>query len=270
MNHSSLQKFEYNGQVIEQRGDGFVNGTAMCQANGVLIGGWLRLKQTESYIEALASDMQISITELTDIKQGGDSRQQGTWIHPLLALNLGRWISDPFAIWCDRHIKTLIETGSTSLNVHNTDPMPTLSVACGALDLIFANVPIKPELVAGLKLNATQTLLPSIATLLEPSRQLLINTTAQEHELLTPTEIGKRLGLSAIAVNKKLIDMGFQTKNERVSRKEPSYLPTEKGKEFSTLTLASGKGKDNSTFQQLRWYDSIVAFLEPTEFVVVA
>jgi hypothetical protein len=107
----------YNGQQINKRdSDGYVNGTDMCKFNGVLISDWLRLSKTESYIASLASDMGIPISDLMDIRKGGDSGQQGTWLHPLLALNLGRWISDPFAIWCDRHIKVLMETGSTSLS----------------------------------------------------------------------------------------------------------------------------------------------------------
>ena len=115
----------YNGQQINRRdSDGYVNGTEMCQANGVLISGWLRLKKTESYIASLASDMQIDISQLTDVRKGNTEKfGQGTWLHPLLALNLGRWISPQFAIWCDRHIKVLLETGSTAL----AEPQPEIS-----------------------------------------------------------------------------------------------------------------------------------------------
>ena len=105
----------YQNHKIEQRQDGYVNGTAMCKANNVLIGNWLQLKQTKAYITHLSADIGIPISKLIETRKGGDSSKQGTWLYPLLALNLGRWISQKFAIWCDRHIKTLIETGHTEI-----------------------------------------------------------------------------------------------------------------------------------------------------------
>ena len=130
------------------------------------------------------------------------------------------------------------------------------------LDDIFKNVPIKPELVAGLKLNAAKEIAPSMASILEPSRQLLIVNTAQEHALLTPTQIGERIGLSGQAVNKLLIEKGLQVKNEnRSSKKEPSYLPTVKGSDFADLTLATA-ATNSGTFQQLRWYESVIAAIQ--------
>ena len=105
----------WQGTEINQREDNYVNGTHMAKANNVLIGDWLRLKETDAYIQALSIDMQIPISDLKVVVKGGDSTKQGTWLHPLLALNFGRWISPSFAIWCDKHIKTLMETGTTSL-----------------------------------------------------------------------------------------------------------------------------------------------------------
>jgi hypothetical protein len=107
---------QYQEFAIEQRQkDGYVNGTAMAKANNVRIGHWLENAKTKSYTQALAVDVGYPASKLIEIRKGGDSTNQGTWLHPLLALHFGRWISDPFAIWCDRHIKILIETGETKL-----------------------------------------------------------------------------------------------------------------------------------------------------------
>jgi hypothetical protein len=115
----------YHDCPIEQRqDDGYVNGTAMCKANRVLIGHWLCLKQTKAYIVQLSIEIGIPILKLTETRKGGDSSKQGTWLHPLLALNLGRWISPKFAIWCDRHIKVLIETGQTAI-AESTESIPS-------------------------------------------------------------------------------------------------------------------------------------------------
>jgi hypothetical protein len=43
---------------------------------------------------------------------GGDA---GTWGHPLVAIEVARWINPRFGVWCNQHIKRLIETGSTTL-----------------------------------------------------------------------------------------------------------------------------------------------------------
>lgn len=115
----------YCDHPIEQRQtDGYVNGTAMCKANNVLINNWLHLKQTKAYIVQLSIETEIPVSKLTEVRKGGDSSKQGTWLHSLLALNLGRWISPKFAIWCDRHIKVLIETGQTAI-AEPSDPTPS-------------------------------------------------------------------------------------------------------------------------------------------------
>jgi hypothetical protein len=105
----------YNGYDIEQRPDGYVNGTAMCLANDKKITDWLRSSFIDEYISALALETGIPARSLYVKVSEGFPAKTAYWLHPLLALNLGRWISPMFAIWCDKHIKTLLETGSTQL-----------------------------------------------------------------------------------------------------------------------------------------------------------
>lgn len=115
---NSLQNFDYNGQLIQRREDGFVNLTQMCQANGKRIDNWLRLKQTQDYIEALVQSL---TSEVLDSGRGGD--HSGTWAHPSLAINLARWISPQFAVWCDAHIFNLMASGQTSLAIDPVQEM---------------------------------------------------------------------------------------------------------------------------------------------------
>lgn len=169
----------------------------------------------------------------------------------------------PFRLWVTQEVLPSIRKhGKYELAAEEKRSLPIdeqVKISHGVIDSIFSNVPIKPELVAGIKLNVAQKLLPELAGVLEESRNLLAINTAQQYELLTPTEIGERLGLSAIKVNKLLIEKGFQEKNvNRKSRKEAPYLPTGKGLEFSELTLSTGKGNDTTSYQQLRWYSSIL------------
>ena len=168
----------------------------------------------------------------------------------------------PFKKWLfEEVLPTIRATGKYEVAPQQEKELPPDQIL-GLIDHIFKNVPIRPELVAGVKLNAAKKLAPTAALALEESRQLLITNTAQAHELLTATEIGKELGLSGQAVNKLLIQKGLQVKNEnRKSQKEPAYLPTVQGSEFADLTLATA-ATNSGTFQQLRWYKSVIAALQ--------
>jgi hypothetical protein len=110
-----------NNNIAQRESDGYVNLTQMCKASGKKVNDFFRLKETKSYIRQLSIDTGIPVSEIFSIKKGGDV-QQGTWGHPLLALNLARWISAEFAVWCDSHIFVLMTTGKTDLGI---DPLQT-------------------------------------------------------------------------------------------------------------------------------------------------
>ncbi|MFN9658406.1 MAG: KilA-N domain-containing protein, partial [Dolichospermum sp.] len=106
---NNLAVFDYNGQTISRRQNGFINLTQMCQANGKRLDNWTRLKQTQDYIRILANSLTSEVVYSEEGVNGG------TWGHPSLAINLARWISPEFAVWCDGHIFNLMSTGSTAI-----------------------------------------------------------------------------------------------------------------------------------------------------------
>lgn len=57
--------------------------------------------------------MQIPISELIQVVKGGNG-SQGTWMHEDVALEFARWLNPAFAIWCNRHIKELLQHGMTA------------------------------------------------------------------------------------------------------------------------------------------------------------
>ena len=116
----TMSNLLYNGQEINQRADGYVNATQMAKANGKLVANYLQLSSTNAYIEALSHDIGIPISQLLIVKKGGLS-EQGTWMHPLVAIAFAQWISPEFHVWCNMHIKTLMETGTTTI----VEPEPT-------------------------------------------------------------------------------------------------------------------------------------------------
>lgn len=124
---SSLTVFNYNGSVISRREDGFINLTQMCQANGKRIDHWKELKATQSYINELQENYPGSRVVYAEGGANG-----GTWGHPSLAINLARWISPKFAVWCDAHIFNLMATGQTSLDV---DPLEEMRLKLELLKL---------------------------------------------------------------------------------------------------------------------------------------
>ena len=82
----------------------------------------------------------------------------------------------------------------------------------------------------------------------------LVNESQERN--LTPTEIGNRLGLSAIKTNLLISQKGLQFKNE-----ENEWNPTEIGKEFGVLLDTGKKHKSGIPVQQLKWKESILAEL---------
>jgi hypothetical protein len=101
MTTSGLSVRVWNGTSICRRDDGFVNATSMCRANGKRLNHYLSNDRTDDYIAALAADAGIPATGLIAVRRGGTPNQQGTWIHPRLAVDLARWISPQFAVWMD-------------------------------------------------------------------------------------------------------------------------------------------------------------------------
>jgi hypothetical protein len=125
----SVQVFNYNGQHIGKREDGFINLTQMCQSNGKRLDHWRELKATKQYIQELEN--QSPESRVLDSINGGSN--PGTWGHPSLAINLARWISPAFAVWCDSHIFNLMSSGSTTLEIDPIEEMK-LKIQLAALE----------------------------------------------------------------------------------------------------------------------------------------
>jgi hypothetical protein len=97
--HLDLIPHAVQGGIIYQRPkDGYINATAMCQAAGKDWFDYRRLKTTVAFIEALVIETGIPGSVLVQSLKGGDTRIQGTWVHPQVAIHLGQWVSAKFAV----------------------------------------------------------------------------------------------------------------------------------------------------------------------------
>ena len=88
---------ELAGQVVRQRAaDGYFDATAMCKAAGKMFAHWTETDNTKAILTAFSTDIGITITELIQSVRGGSN--QGSWIHPKVAISLAMWLSPPFHV----------------------------------------------------------------------------------------------------------------------------------------------------------------------------
>ena len=111
-----MSNLSYQGNSITQRdADGYVNATEMAKANGARFDHWMGNDQTKEYLKALQESILLESRENDKlIIVQGFGANKSTWVHPLVAIAFAQWISPKFHVWCNQHIKTLIETGKTT------------------------------------------------------------------------------------------------------------------------------------------------------------
>lgn len=101
-----------DGVVISQRAhDGYFNATAACRAARKSWAHYLENASTKAYIKELSSDIGIPISELIQSLRGGDPHNQGTWVHPDVAVHLGQWLSPKFAVLVTRWVREWMARG---------------------------------------------------------------------------------------------------------------------------------------------------------------
>ncbi len=109
---SLLIGHDIEGKSIHQRPmDGYINATEVCKVAGKKLNDYLRLNTTQQFLEEMSNvtgipvtgipvtEQNQSFTPLIYMIQGGKPQEQGTWIHPKIAINLGQWLSPKFAVW---------------------------------------------------------------------------------------------------------------------------------------------------------------------------
>jgi hypothetical protein len=138
---AKIQKIlrDVNGIVVEQRVlDGFINATAMAVAHGKDISEWLALEMILRIVTALAKKLgidpipgkvgnsvytRVSATYPTIIivKRGSPENGGGTWVHPKLAVHVGQWCSEEFALQVSDWIEEWMTTGQNPFRPQQAD-----------------------------------------------------------------------------------------------------------------------------------------------------
>ena len=93
-----------------------INATEVAKHFGKLPADWVRLKETQDYINAVSQYgnshfkksqfANVRSEELVRVQHGG--KYKGTWIHSKLAIMFARWLDANFAVMCDMAISRMI------------------------------------------------------------------------------------------------------------------------------------------------------------------
>lgn len=92
--------------------DGLVNLTRLAKSQGKDVKLWVRLKSTKEFLSAFEQVNQGVQNMHTII---GKDKEQGTFAVREIAIELARWISPKFAVWTNKQIDTLFQTGKVEL-----------------------------------------------------------------------------------------------------------------------------------------------------------
>ncbi len=105
---AALVLARYNGVDVEFTADGWFNATAVAARHGKRPADWLRLPDTERYLDALCRKSKVGKSHFARSARGGAKGTAGTWLHPKLAVRFAQWLDIDFAVWCDEQIDSLL------------------------------------------------------------------------------------------------------------------------------------------------------------------
>ncbi len=117
---TKYEETKFCDKIIRVRkSDGYLNATEMCKANKKLYGDWYRQEHTKEFLRELASDMDMEVAQIVEVKRGGSRYKQGTWIHPRAATALALWISPKFGVFISKCIEEWKAMSINNVNLYN-------------------------------------------------------------------------------------------------------------------------------------------------------
>lgn len=186
---------EANGlQISQRRENGYINATQMCQASNRKWHEYWRLPSTQEYLTALAKDLGIDVilnkpkrenpsSALVLTFKGGNS-QQGTWVHPEVAVDLAAWISVEFRILVNRWVREWMTTGQNPIPPQPTPTNAEISSLVEELENLIISIRSHGRTIhTGSHQPVDPILFKSLHTL-SHNQLSVINTAIQQLELL--------------------------------------------------------------------------------------
>lgn len=215
-------------------------------------GEWLRNDQTQALVAEL-TDAENPASPVSSVKGG---LNQGTYGSEEVILAYAQWISPAFHVQCLRALLALMKGDIPSARPKRIRK-PAFDVAferCLRVASHFTHLDENQRLLSAARgtkeLSGVNPLeLMGITSIAAPTQD----------NYLTPTQIGKQIGLSAVATNKLIINIGYQVKAVG-SSVSSDYAMTEAGGKYGRMfdtTRKHGKGSQ----QQLKWSPDLVGIL---------
>jgi len=237
----------------------------MCQANGKRLDHWKALKATDAYIQ----ELQLNYPE-SRVVYSEEGVNGGTWGHPSLAINLARWISPAFAVWCDGHIFNLISASASAPKSSSSQaPLPALSSteAISFTRQILLDAGIEPTLAMSWTLGQMAEKDPANASTYLSGKKMISASMPVESPPLSPTQLGEKiaeqLGLGKLVsprkVNEALEKLGLQ-ESQADPKGRKQWVLTSAGKEFGEVLTDTAVGHGKTIFS-VRWRDTVLSLL---------
>jgi len=106
----------YKDTPVSFNDNAFLYASDIAKKFGTRVQKYLKSDRTKDYITALLnSKTPNGVSEqnqLVIVKKGGIPENQGTWLHPKLAIDFARFCSADFAVWCDQQIDKILKNQS--------------------------------------------------------------------------------------------------------------------------------------------------------------
>ncbi len=224
----------------------FIHATPIAQQFGKLLGNWLKTAETQEYIKALANFLNSDVDSIVIIKKGGNPKEQGTWLHPKLAIFFARWLSPEFAVWCDMTIEEILKSQTsqpiqpqtqTSQNLQ----LPEIGNSTEQIIELHNSFISTSNFVEFLESKKPTTLYRLDQFYREfynfsPLETFKINL---ESQYFLPTELGRMINKSPVEINLMIEHKGFQIRENGI------WKLTKSGRDFGIEIV----GK----FSQIKW-----------------
>ncbi|WP_157132947.1 KilA-N domain-containing protein [Komagataeibacter oboediens] len=215
---------------------------------------WAKNSQTEALIAELRSggispDPKVTVTT-------GPNDGRGTYGSEEVILAYAQWISPAFHVQCLRALLALMKGDIPSARPKRIrkPPFDVAFERCLRVASHFTHLDENQRLLSAARgtkeLSGVNPLeLMGITSIAAPTQD----------NYLTPTQIGKQIGLSPIATNRLITATGHQVKSDGSSASS-DYTMTEAGAKYGRMfdtTRKHGKGSQ----QQLKWSPDLVSIL---------
>lgn len=138
-----LKTVNFDGLPVAFTENGYLNATMIAKHYGRQVRDYLINNRTKDYMNALNEHLSEALfgasvenadgrnrlseqNQLVIVVKGGKSDEQGTWLHPKLAIDFARWLNPRFAVWCDMQIEQMTTGSLQSLTAQITETSITL------------------------------------------------------------------------------------------------------------------------------------------------